>query len=341
LRHISYRSRLRLRTTLIALAVILVALAVAALCVFFYLQRYIVYTPEGAKLEFDPERTPWELTLDVGHPAPVAGATIVEETEPEEEETAGKLTGLYIDGTMLADPAAVRESLASLETPAAVLMDVRSIYGNFYYPSETPGAETSTLVSPNAVRELITTLAADKQIYLIARLPAFRDSTFALTHQNCGLALPGGALWMDSDGCYWLDPSNDEVIAHLEAVARELSALGFDEIVFDSFYFPSSSSIDYDGDGGGEVLEAARRLQANLANDAITVSLGTTDPALAAYAARIYLQESDGSQVQSLAAAFEGAYAPLSDHLVFLTDSRDTRFTAYGLLRPATGGDLD
>jgi len=339
LRHISYRSRLRLRTTLIALAIVLAALAVAAVCVFFYLQRYIVYTPEGAKLEFNSDQPPWDLSFDVDRPAPVEGATLVEETEPEEEETSGKLAGFYIDGTMLGDPNAVRESLTSLENSTAVLMDVRSIYGNFYYPSETSGAETSTLVNPNAVRELITTLAGDSRIYLIARLPAFRDSTFALTHQTCGLALPGGALWMDSDGCYWLDPSNDEVIAHLEAAARELSALGFDEIVFDSFYFPASSSIDYDGDGGGEVLEAARRLQANLANDEITVSLGTTDPALAPYAARIYLQESDGSQVQSLAAAFEGAYTPLSDHLVFLTDSRDTRFTAYGLLRPATGGD--
>ncbi len=339
MRHISYRSRLRLRTALIALAVILASLITTAVCAFFYLQRYIVYTPEGAKLEFHPDKQPGAQAHDDKPPDPIAGATLVEETEPEPEEASGKLTGFYIDGAMLGNPAAVRESLASLEASTAVLMDVRSIYGNFYYPSETSGAETSSLVSPSAVRELITALAADSQVYLIARLPAFRDSTFALAHQNCGLALPGGALWMDSDGCYWLDPSDDEVIAHLEEVARELDALGFDEIVFDSFYFPSSGSIDYDGDGGGEVLEAARRLQANLAGDEITVSLGTTDPALASYAARIYLQESDGSQVQSLAAAFEGAYTPLSDHLVFLTDSRDTRFDAYGLLRPAAGGD--
>ena len=54
------------------------------------------------------------------------------------------------------------------------------------------GGEQSTAVDISAMDGLISTLAQG-EAYLIARVPAFRDSAFALDNPSCGLALASGA----------------------------------------------------------------------------------------------------------------------------------------------------
>lgn len=336
MRYISYRSKLRLRGALTGALIAVLVLAALGIGAFLYLARYIVYTPEGARLDFSAGQdaaSPLGATFQVERPDPIPGAGLVADTGPKEPQTITRITGYYADSDMLTDPEGLRAALRGIATPAAVLLDVRSIYGNFYYPSALDGAQTSTLINATAVEALIRELAANPSLYLIAWLPALRDPAYALAHQSCGLSLPSGALWMDSEGCYWLDPDNDQVVGYLEQTARELQGLGFDEVVFDDFHIPDGAAIYYKGDAANAVTEAARRLQANL--DGIAVSFSTQNAALAHYAAHIFFKENDGAQVSALAAPFAGALEPLSDHLVFLTSSRDTRFEAYCVLRPA------
>ena len=345
MRFVSYRNRQRIRKLLIVLAIVLAALAVAAVCVVVYLQRYIVYTRDGARLDFghsaeaaDPAaddsglQNP-EFQISQGP----ADATVEVATDADSETPAGmaRIQGVYVTAEMLADPDRLTTALDSLEGQAAVLLDLKSIYGNYYYHTSIPGAELSSAVDAGAVDQLIADLAARNDRYLIARVPAFRDSAYALNNQDCGLPLENGALWMDSDSCYWLDPADDAVLSHLESVALELQSLGFDEVVFTDFYFPDSTNIAYDGDRSAAVLEAAQRLSQNLAGESIVLSFSTTDPALAAYAQRVYLSEDSGAAAVSLAQTFAAVYDPLSEHVVFLTSSRDTRFADYGLLQPA------
>lgn len=339
MRYISYRNRIRLRSGLIAALILVVVLAAAGIGIFLYLARYIVYTPDGARLDFSAGDTKslFDTTFQVERPAPVPGADLVEDTGPKEPQTITRISGFYADGDMLTDVAALRAALQNITTPAAVLLDVRSIYGNFYYPSRLEGAQTSTLINAQEVGSLIQELSANGSVYLIAWLPALRDPAFALMHQTCGLSLPSGALWMDSEGCYWLDPASDQVVGYLEQTALELRSLGFDEVVFDDFYIPDGAAVYYKGNPADAVSEAARRLQANL--DGIAVSYSTRNADLAPYAEHIFLKENDGAQVSALAAPFAEAFTPLSDHLVFLTGSRDTRFEEYCVLRPAISSD--
>lgn len=336
MRYISYRSKLRLRHGLIAALIIILTLAVLSVAVFLYLERYIVYTPEGAKLDFNAAQSspsPLSASFQVEKTTPIPGANLVPDTGPSEPQTITRLEGCFVSSDMLSNIEAVRAALQNISAPTAVLLDVRSIYGNFYYSSAIENAQTSTLVNPQAVDSLIQELAANKSVYLIARFPALRDPAFALLHQSCGLSLSSGALWMDSEGCYWLDPANDQVIDYLQQVARELQSLGFDEIVFDDFYIPNGAGTYYKGDAAASVAEAARRLHANLTG--ITISFASQNADLAPYAAHIYFEENDGAQVSALAAPFAEAYDPVSDHLVFLTNSRDTRFQEYCILKPA------
>lgn len=344
MRYISYRSKLRLRAALIGLAIALVLLAAAAVGVFIYLHRYIVYTPDGARLDLDGGlRSALETDFDVeaskSAPAPVPGATLAEGSELEEPaKTLEQINGWYADGAMLAAPSRIREAVSGLTEPAAVCVDVRSIYGNFYYSSAIAGAQTSSSVDPPAVDDLLRDLASTPEVYLIAWLPAFRDSSWALAELDCALSLRSGALWMDSEGCYWLDPSDDQVIARLESIIQELESLGFDEVVLSDFAFPDDPAIVFEGDRSQALLDAAQKLRENLdQSEDIKLSFSTRDSALAPYADRFYYRDLDGAEIPALTDALEGAFPDLHNCLVFLTDSRDTRFESFGRLKPAYG----
>ena len=347
MRYFSYRNKLRLRALLIGLGITVVVLIALSVGIFVYLQRYIVYTPEGAHLDFStrPGAETTDTTLPnpnfvVEEADPIPDADVVVETDPQEEEqTLTRLQGVYVTAEMLAEPSAVAEALSTYTEPTAVLVEVRSIYGNYYYPSSVTGAETSTLVDPAAVENLFQELAANENLYLVARLPALRNSAFALDNQDCGLPLSSGALWVDSEGCYWLDPSNSKVISHLEGVILELQSLGFDEVALDDFYFPDSENIAYEADGNAAVVGAAEILTQDLSEETIRLSFFTKDPTVAPYGAHVFVEESDGAQVQPLVAALTGVCEPLENRLVFVTFSRDTRFANYGLLQPALEED--
>lgn len=348
MRIVSYRNRQRLRKLLIALGIALAVLLIAAICIVIYLQRYIVYTRDGAHLDFGSRPGAAETDTSEGaalhnpefqieNDDGLTNVTVEVDTEPDCEMDAGmgQIRGVYVTVDMFSDMDALRASLDALEGQTAVLLDLKSIYGNYYYHTSVAGAELSSAVDADAVDQLIADLAGRNDRYLIARIPAFRDSAYALANQDCGLPLESGALWMDSDSCYWLDPGKDQTLSHLESIALELQTLGFDEVVFSDFYFPDSTNIAYEGDRSAVVLDTAKRLSENLSGESIVLSLSTTDPALAAYAQRVYLTGSSGSEVQALATGFSSVYDTLAEHVVFVTDSRDTRFADYGLLQPA------
>lgn len=344
MRYFSYRNKMRLRSLLVGLLIALVILIAVGIGVIVYLQRYIVYTPEGARLDFSTRPgadTSSEVpsnpnfVVETPDPLPESGLVVDKPVQEQTESGLSTLSGFYVTVEMLQDPDAVLQAIGDIELPIAVLVDVKSIFGNYYYTSSIAGAESSTLVETARVDALFQNLAGREGLHLIAKFPAFRDSAYALGNQDCGLPLSSGALWMDEESCYWLDPASTKVLSHLESIILELQSLGFDEVVLDDFTFPDSANIIYDGDRSSVILEAAKRLSANLAEEEICLSLCCTDPTLAPYAERFYILDCDGSEVQGIAEALETVYNPLSPHLVFCTDSRDTRFSKYGLLRPA------
>jgi hypothetical protein len=51
-------------------------------------------------------------------------------------------------------------------------------------------------------------------------------------------------LWRDSGGAAWGDPFRKEVQDYNIAVAKEVAALGFDELQFDYLRFPSDGAVD-------------------------------------------------------------------------------------------------
>ena len=184
--------------------------------------------------------------------------------------------------------------------------------------------------------QLIAELAQQKGVTLIARVPAFSDPEYALKHQSQALPLYNGALWTDEHDCYWLNPYSNDVQGYLTSIALELAGLGFDEVLFDNFYFPDSDRISWTGSVTKQeaILDAADNLSANLLNQSIRLDLGTNDPEVAAYGARAFITTNNASQIDDDIAALSDVLPDTASQLVYLTDSRDTRFDACGALRP-------
>ena len=205
---------------------------------------------------------------------------------------------------------------------------------NIYYDTDMPGASVSDKVDTEALGELLTYLAK-ADYYTIAAVPAFRDRAYGLENTSLGiLHSSGGYLWAGSDRCYWLDPVKNGTRNRLIDIATELRDMGFDEVVFTDFCFPPTTDILYEGDKLTALNETAQHLAHNLATAEFCVSFLCNEEGfvLPEGRTRLYRDGVDASLVQSVA---ETAAVPDTQiNLVYLTEVSDTRFDAFGVLRP-------
>lgn len=339
MRIFSYRNKRTLRRAgRIALGVVLGVLALF-ICRVIYLERYVTYTADGAKLDYEQKLSRTDIDPETLDPEQFPFETILDETESSDDANAAtaQFQGIYITTTMMAtDLDAVLEAVDALdEETTAVMIDAKSIFGFYYYSTELAGAETAD-ADIEAVDKLISRLTAKEGLTVIARVPAFCDPEYALKHQDDALPLYTGALWTDENNCYWLNPYKNDVQGYLVSIAIELSRRGFDEVLFDGFYFPSDDRIAWKSDITREdaVLDAALNISDNLYGYDIGVSFGSESEAIAKYATRMYVTTEDPTRVSELRETLGETLSDLSAQLVFLTASRDTRFEECSVLRP-------
>lgn len=330
----SYHTKMRLRKALRILGILCLIGLVLWICWLIWLQRYVVFTRDGVTFDFD--RSTLHLEHKEPGPQETEATTAVEilfQDAPQETQDLSPLNGVYVDTDLLqAGPDTLAGQLSALEPGMAVLLDVKSKFGNFYYTTSLSGATQSDTVDCAAMDRLIQTLQ-ERGCYLIARLPAFRDSAFAQANPTAGLALSSGALWTDDEQCYWLDPASQAVTANLMQICRELQDTGFDEVVFTDFRIPDSGSIVYTAAASkDEILRQAAQQLASCAGQGFTVSFsGSPDFPLPAGQTRLYLE--NVAPEQAAATAEKASASDARTQVVFLTTSRDTRFDEYGVLR--------
>ncbi len=321
-------------------AVTLLALALVAALLwglwFLWLGRFVVYTRDrGAILDFNQslEFGPGELAVRPEQSGSVSIYYNEGENAINTSTDLVQMTGYYIDTQTLMDGAdAIRAQLQNLPAGTPVMLDVKSIYGNFYYSSNVSDKRASG-IDAAAVDELIAYLDS-KGLYAIARLPALRDYYYGLHHVPDGLPTKGGYLWMDEDYCYWLDPTSQGTVTYLRDIITELKNLGFDEVVFYDFYFPDTSQIVFDGDKTQALNDSAKTLVDTCTTDNFAVSFvkQAADFTLPEGRSRLYMEGVAAGSADSIAQ--QSGLADPAVNLVFLTDVHDTRFDAYSVLRP-------
>lgn len=335
----SYRTRQRLGKFCKSLLILALVAAVVWLCWVIWAGRHIVYTPDGAKLDFGfagqfPEGEE-AVPPSVGETIAIHYDSPAEETEPVPEQVP--INGYYIDLELLKeDVSAVRTELEKLPAGTAVLLDVKSIKGFFYY-STSVGTTTDEDMDIAAMDSLLEFLSAS-ELHTIARLPAFRDWEYGLNHVPSGLPKKGGngSLWMDDSYCYWLNPSDEDTQDYLVRITLELRSLGFDEVVYTDFRFPDTDMIQFEGSQSQALADAAELLTRACSTDRFCVSFTSTNPAfpLPEGNCRLYLNNIEAAEIPEILQQVQTDDPAL--HLLFLTTVNDTRFDEYCVLRPLT-----
>ncbi len=331
---LSYRRKLFLKKLLRALLILAGVAAAVSIVLLIYFEPYVTYDREGAHLDLSGNaQTQVDATQPAARPVINDAQVVIEDPTPDADNIVD-LSGYYITTAMLREPDRVLEALQALDDSCAVMLELKSIYGNFYYSTAIDGAATAD-VDVARVDEIISYLRS-RGFYMIAEIPAFCDSAFALDNQSSGLPLSSGALWMDENACYWLDPASQTVLSYLTQIARELSSLGFREIAFSEFRFPSSQNIAYSSEKTAAQLiqDAASQLTTFFTGSNLTISFVTDDTAFPASVCtgRLYIPDVDGTKVEKYVQAYSSA-SSLAE-LVFLANSRDARFEEQATLRP-------
>ncbi len=336
MRLFSYRNRARFAKAALVIGVILAVLLAMFWIAVAYLDRYIVYDQNGAHLDPDwQENSNSDMVLT---PSVEVDITYLD-ADTVLDSASRPITGYYVTTDMLQDLHALEDALAD-ESIYAVMFDMKNDYGTCYFPTSRSNAPVSSAVDIEAVAELIDTLS-NRGVHLIARIPAFVDYTYSLAHVELGLPVSGGALWSDENGNYWMDPANSSTIGYLEQICMDLQDLGFDEIVFDRFRFPDTTSIVYDETDRTKtevIANAARALQSSLTALDLDVSFGIRTDTAFPYlltGEHLYFQVTSGTDIDSIAALQAESVTNTETQLVFLSASQYSAIESYGHLYPA------
>ena len=338
--NLTWRTRKRLKTAAIVLGSIVSVSLALWLCWILWLGRFVVYTGDTVRLDFDwvtpgefidatePSKPDVQIIFDDG------SEVVVDRTKPLE-----RMAGFYVTTDMLTgDLAEVERLIREQPKDAAILLELKSGTGNYYYSTTMPNATVSQKVDKEAMESLIRYITK-ADYYTVACVPAFRDRAFGLKNTSYGIHHSSGRyLWAGDDKCYWLDPVKNGTRSHLIAIASELRDLGFDEVVFTDFCFPPTEDILYEGDKLAALNETAEHLVYNLATDTFAISFLCNDPGfkLPEGRTRLYRDDVDAAQAQEVAASLD--IPSMQTKLVYLTEAMDTRYDVFGVQRPLNTG---
>ena len=333
---IPYRHKRFLNRLGTLLAALLLVLVVTWLCWVVWLQRYVIYTDDGAELNF--ELSSYELSgKEAVQPKAEQNISIFYNEGADAIDTTHEMTqlnGYYITSEMFQqDIDYVMLQVERFASGTPVMIDMKGGFGSFFYQSNLPDAVISASTNIEKVSQLITRLHT-KGFYTIARISAFQDRSFGETHVSSGLyMLNRRGLWMDQEGMYWLDPTNATTTSWITSQVLELRDMGFDEVLLDDFCFPSSDQYIFTGDKAAALQSAAATLMSTCGSNKFVLSFQTSDPTfiLPEGRCRQYI-----SGVSAAGIAQSAAQMEISDpeiRMVYLAESGDTRYEKYSVLR--------
>ena len=338
--NLPFRTRQMLRRLLIAALVLVIVAALVGLCWLLWLNRYVVYTKDGAILDFDqslqfpegivPEEPKPGKPIEILQQDQIAGDLASKELV--------KFAGYYVELTDIRENFdAVKQQLDALPNGSTIMLDLKSVKSYFYF-STAVGVQITDF-DVTQVDALITQLKA-KGHYLIARIPAFQEQQYILEDERTRVPYSlmklnkNGSWWDKEAGCYWMNPTSDGTMTYLIQIIAELRSLGFNEVVLNDFRFPDSDQYIFEGDKMQALRDTAATLVKTCATDAFAVSFtrSAADLSMPEGRTRLYITGAEAEDAAGIAGKTD--FADPSVHVVFLTDGTDNRFDDFCVLRP-------
>lgn len=181
-----------------------------------------------------------ESTVAVDSNAWVKPTSVPKRTEPV------KVKGIYVSG-----PVAGIEKMDELiqmvdETELnALVIDVKNDEGRVTYKMQSERVlQLEAGVRYIRDMEALVKKCKEKDIYLIARVVAFKDPYLAEKCPEYAVKLKNGGIFRDGKGLAWVNPYNREVWEYLLEISKEAANVGFDEIQFDYIRFSTDLKSD-------------------------------------------------------------------------------------------------
>lgn len=333
---LSYRKRMLLRKLTKYFCISIASVGFIVLFYLSFMDRYVVYNRQGAYVD-----TVWEKSIVHADDKQLLSVVPkVTELAPTSATSSSvrKLSGCYVNIDMLTDLNSVKQMVDSAGY-STVLIEVKGVDGTFYYNTSVAEAVKSSVVDYSAVSAWIRELK-NKGVYLIASIPAFADRNYCLNHIQVGLPLAGGALWMDSNGAYWMDPGNNSTVLYLESICTELANMGFQEVLLRDYYIPTNSSIVYNESShtrSEALASCAQIVQADMGTMDLKVSFGlelSSGFPISISEGRLYFKSNDPNMAATYINNYRQNVISTEVQIVFLSASDDAAFGDTGKLVP-------
>ncbi|MGB8454710.1 MAG: putative glycoside hydrolase [Anaerocolumna sp.] len=171
-----------------------------------------------------------------------------------------KVKGIYVTGPRAGKDSYMKDLIDMVDTTElnTMVIDIKNDNGEVTYKMDLPEVQEihADVNYIGNIKELISELK-EKNIYLIARVVAFKDPILAKARPDLCLKKKDGTVFYDKNGLSWVNPYKKEVWEYLISVAREAALLGFDEIQFDYIRFSTDSGIK-DVDFGEEAKDESK-----------------------------------------------------------------------------------
>lgn len=157
-----------------------------------------------------------------------------------------KVKGIYVSGPV-AGIDRMDELIALVDETElnAMVIDIKNDEGRVTYKMQTDKVlEIGAGIRYIPDIEALVQKCKEKNIYLIARIVAFKDPYLAELCPELAVKTKTGEVFKDKSGLAWVNPYKKEVWDYLLEVSREAARIGFDEIQFDYIRFSTDLKSD-------------------------------------------------------------------------------------------------
>lgn len=187
-----------------------------------------------------------ETTVDGDTTAnPGASTGNVEDAAAVKELNRVKVKGIYVSGPM-AGTAGMDNLIALVDRTElnALVIDVKNDDGYLTCELDVPLAEQIGS-EKHYIKDLpaLVQTCKEKNIYLIARVVAFKDPILAEKMPEWSLHNSDGSVFRDKSGLAWVNPYRKEVWEYLASVGEAAIKAGFDEVQYDYVRFSTDSRM--------------------------------------------------------------------------------------------------
>jgi len=311
-----YRGRRRPRRWLNVLLIVLLVLIALAVFFFFTMQKYIVYTQDGIKVEFPILQS--QNPTDTLSEEDAGDTDLVVESADDSNLVAvagndlSGMKGIYISysGITPDNIQACANRLTSDEN--ALVLQMKTSSGQLSYKSSVKTADSFGVNGTSEIADTIASIKEDKgsEIWLVAQLSCCVDTLMAQRNSPVALKSADGSSYTDSSGG-WIDPYNSEYRTYIVNLATELYGMGFDEILLSDVTQPNVSADQLSYSGTSADTSSTESAVTNFAV-AVSRSIRSLGARVSAVAMRSAIVQSDegwgGQNIEVFCKMFDRIY---------------------------------